>query len=480
MNTRSLRFQLLSWYIGLLVAAFALFGGFMHFAVTEFLQQHLEQSLTRRAHQIEHTVLAANDLTPQFLTKQIGFLYAPESSSRFIRITQNVTNVLYRSGPPQDASFDMNVPLAKEVVNEEFRKEEQGEKGALLIKNVVVEKREGPMLIEFGAPLATISIAVNRVILALVIGAPLVIAAAAMGAQKLIGRSLSPVVQMAKSAEDISLHNLSDRLPSPKTGDELETLALALNRMIARIQDALDQNRRFVADASHELRTPLAILRGELENVITHNHLAPDTRETLGSNLEEVERLGKIVEGLFALSRLDAGEAHSESTVFDLAKLAVTTTDQMCLLAEDKAITLVAAPHEPVLVRGDSSRLKQVIVNLVDNAIKYTSNGGRVEVKVFAADGAAVLEVKDNGIGIPKRDLPHVFERFYRVDKARSREFGGAGLGLSIVKSICDAHQGEVQVISDGRQGSCFIVRVPLAAAEPESSYDSLSSNGNA
>ena len=342
---------------------------------------------------------------------------------------------------------------------------EGAERKQLLVKTLPITSAAGPLLIEVGAPLAPIYGAVNKVILALLLGAPILIIVAVIGARKLIGRALSPVVRMAGSAEDISLHNLNERLPTIGGGDELETLALALNRMISRIHDAVEQNRRFVADASHELRTPLAILRGELENVVTRNHISKETRDTLGSNLEEVERLGKIVEGLFALSRLDAGEAQSESINFDLAKLAVTTTEQMALLAEDKAISLVANPGEPVFVRGDSSRLKQVIVNLVDNAIKYTLPGGQVKVSVRAEDSQAVLEVKDNGIGIPKRDLPHIFERFYRVDKARSREQGGAGLGLSIVKSICAAHGAEVQAASEEKQGTTFTVRLPLATA---------------
>jgi signal transduction histidine kinase len=200
----------------------------------------------------------------------------------------------------------------------------------------------------------------------------------------------------------------------------------------------------------------------------------------LGSNLEEVERLGKIVEGLFALSRLDAGEAQAESVDFDLARLAVTTTEQMALLAEDKSVSLVTAPGEPVFVRGDSSRLKQVIVNLVDNAIKYTLPGGQVKVTVRAEGSAAVLEVKDNGIGIPKGDLPHIFERFYRVDKARSREFGGAGLGLSIVKSILTAHQADIQVESEEKQGTTFRIRLPLAGANNPLQYDRVSSNQSA
>lgn len=464
MNTSSLRFQLLSWYIALLVAAFAVFGGFMYFAVDEFLQQNLQENLTRRARQIAHTTAAAGNLTANSLAEHIGTFYAPELSSRFVRVTQSDGKVLYQSGAPEDESFDPAVPAPKNRA-EEYRVE-GARRSQLLVKSLPVDSTAGPLLIEVGAPLAPIHAAVNKMILALALGAPILIIVAVIGAQKLISRALSPVVGMARGAEDISLHNLSERLPVIGSGDELETLALALNRMISRIHDAVEQNRRFVADASHELRTPLAILRGELENVVTRNQISKETRDTLGSNLEEVERLGKIVEGLFALSRLDAGEAQSESINFDLAKLAVTTTEQMALLAEDKAISLVANPSPPVFVRGDSSRLKQVIVNLVDNAIKYTLPGGRVDVSVRAEDPHAILEVKDNGIGIPKRDLPHIFERFYRVDKARSRELGGAGLGLSIVKSICDAHGAELQAVSEEKQGTTFTVRLPLVAAD--------------
>jgi signal transduction histidine kinase len=204
-------------------------------------------------------------------------------------------------------------------------------------------------------------------------------------------------------------------------------------------------------------------LRGEIESVVTRNHLTPETRETLGSNLEEVERLGKIVDGLFSLSRLDAGEAHAETVRFNLSELAATTADQMCLLAEDKDITLRCETNEPVFVEGDRARLKQVIVNLVDNAIKYTPAGGIVRVRTYSAEKDAILEISDNGIGIPKDSVPLIFERFYRVDKARSRDQGSAGLGLSIVKSICHAHSGRVDVETREGCGSVFRVHLPLA-----------------
>jgi signal transduction histidine kinase len=233
--------------------------------------------------------------------------------------------------------------------------------------------------------------------------------------------------------------------------------------MISRLEDAVHNSKRFLADASHELRTPLTVLRGELENVAQNGRLEEDTRETLGSMLEEVERLAKIVEGLFALSRLDAGEAQAEWVPFDLAELAATTADQMSLLAEDKGISVSCEAKQGITVEGDRARLKQVVVNLLDNAIKYTPNGGAIHLGVTRKNGHAVLDVTDNGIGIPAEALPHVFERFFRVDKARSRDEGGAGLGLSIVKSICTAHGAAVEVESTPGRGSHFRIKLPLA-----------------
>jgi signal transduction histidine kinase len=238
--------------------------------------------------------------------------------------------------------------------------------------------------------------------------------------------------------------------------------------MVDRLDHAFQYSRRFMADASHELRTPLTVLRGELESFVQELQLPPEWRERLGSALEEVERLANIVEGLFAISRLDAGEAQAELVRFDLAQLAASTADQMFLLAEDKGIALTCAASNGVWVNGDRARLKQVVVNLLDNAIKYTPQDGTVTVSVSAIDSKALLEVADNGVGIPPEALPRIFDRFFRVDQARSREQGGAGLGLSIVKSICTAHHGRVEASSRPGQGSRFRVELPLASAPPD------------
>jgi signal transduction histidine kinase len=205
------------------------------------------------------------------------------------------------------------------------------------------------------------------------------------------------------------------------------------------------------------------VLRGELESLAQDVQLRLQTRESLGSLLEEVDRLAEIVESLLALSKLDAGEATSERVRFDLGELASSTAEQMSLLAEDKNITVVCEAAPQVMVEGDRARMKQVVVNLLDNAIKYTPNGGRVLLKISREAREAILEVADNGVGIPAAALPHMFKRFFRVDDSRSREQGGAGLGLSIVKSICSAHGAAVEVRSTPGEGSRFRVRQPLA-----------------
>jgi len=205
------------------------------------------------------------------------------------------------------------------------------------------------------------------------------------------------------------------------------------------------------------------MLQAEIEEIGKKMNEQPDARERAASALEEVERLRNIVEGLFALTRLDAGEALNQSEAFDLGQLAASTTEQMSLLAEDKSIVMDCDSCDAVTVQGDRARIKQVIVNLVDNALKYTPEGGRIRVGVSPSGGKAVLEVIDNGIGIPTAALPHIFERFFRVDKARSRDVGGAGLGLSIVKSICTAHSGDVRAESAEGKGSRLVVELPLA-----------------
>jgi heavy metal sensor kinase len=457
MNTRSLRFRLIIWYAGLLTTVFLLFGVMMYQVLRHYLIQSLADSLDRRIEQIAISLLANAEKTGEgYVIDEIKARYAPENYDRFIRLSRQDGAVIYTSG--RAPAFD---PEGLSLVRhpDPTRIATLLDKSRLLIR----AKNYGSYLIESGAPMQPIQIVLAHLTFLLLMGLPVVVLVAVGGGYVLVGRALAPVMQITRSAEQITLHNLDEQLPKTRTGDEMEQLSFALNRMIVRLREAFDQNRRFLADASHELRTPLAALRGELESAVEQARLMPELRDRVGSALEEVDRLAKIVETLFAISRLDAGEAQNEWHRFDLGQLVAGTAEQMSLLAEDKGISVACQARDGVTVEGDRARIKQVVVNLLDNAIKYTPSGGSIRLEVQARDHKAVLDVVDTGMGIPSEALPHVFDRFFRVDKARSRDIGGAGLGLAIVKSICIAHDGRVEVESRENQGSRFRVELPLA-----------------
>lgn len=463
MNTRSLSFRLVAWYAGVLTAVFVLLGALTIFFLQRYLEANLLDAQARRARQIAGTLISSTSRADEgALPGEVEKLYSPEASERFIRITRADGHVVYVSGLPKAERYDpAQVPPAS--TGEHTRKVRLPE-NSLLIAAITAAGADGTRyVVEVGASGAGTDATLARVLLMLATGLPIAVCAAVAGGFVLVRRSLAPVARMAATAEAITQHNLGERLPVVDSGDELERLAVSLNLMISRLEAAIDGSKQFVADASHELRTPLTVMRGELESLAQDWQLPGEAREALGSVLEEVLRLAEIVEGLFALSRLDAGEAHAPWQRFDLGELAATTAGQMSLLAEDKHVSVACESNPGVIVEGDRARLKQVIVNLLDNAIKYTPSGGHVSLSVKREGGRAILEVADDGIGIPAEALPHVFKRFYRVDGSRTRLQGGAGLGLSIVESICTAHAARVEVSSVPGNGSTFRMLAPLA-----------------
>ncbi len=488
MNTRSLSFRLVVWYAGVLTAVFIVLGALTLVLLRHYLEASVLDTQARRARQIADSLLAAIATTGEgVIARQVQDLYSPEANDRFIRISRNDGGVVYVSGNPHDASFvPAQVPEHASAASLSGQatsvRKQYLPSGSLLIASVGypgalsgaahsagvatadLPSVRGPRyIVEVGVSTDRTESTLRQVLLLLVIGMPIAVCIAVAGGFILVKRALKPVDGIARKAEQITQLNLSERLPVMRTGDELESLSVSLNHMISRLEDAIQTSKRFVADASHELRTPLTVLRGEVESLAQDAQLRAHTRESLGSMLEEVDRLAEIVESLLALSKLDAGEGSSERVKFDLGELATTTAEQMSLLAEDKNIAVICEAAPQVMVDGDRARMKQVVVNLLDNAIKYTPNGGRVILKISRDAHEAVLEVADNGMGIPADALPHMFKRFFRVDDSRSRDQGGAGLGLSIVKSICNAHGAAVEVSSTPGEGSRFRVRQPLA-----------------
>jgi heavy metal sensor kinase len=372
--------------------------------------------------------------------------------------------VLYQSKPPRDQSFDPAAIAMSNQPNPTGVREEPLAGGAeLLIYSMpYLVADTGTFLIEVGVPYNQIEGTLHGLALIFAVILPVAVALAIGGGYVLMKRALRPVDEITRAAESITSRNLSERLPIPGTGDEIERLSATLNRMIERLERSFRQVAQFTADASHELRTPLTILRGELEVALRANELSPAAREVIESVLEETGRLSKTVENLMTLSRLDSGELKLERSRFDLAELCRETVEQMSLLAEDSAVQLECTGSEKIEVNADPLRVRQILINLIDNAIKYTPAGGRISISTARETDRAIIEVADTGQGIPAEALPHIFDRFYRVDQARSRELGGSGLGLAITKSICELHGGRIHVESQVGQGTRVCVEIPL------------------
>lgn len=251
----------------------------------------------------------------------------------------------------------------------------------------------------------------------------------------------------------------------PHPDDEFGLLAQTINAMIARLERSFSEVRRFTADAAHELRTPLTVLRSEVEVALRKQQSAPEHQPLLSSVLEELGRMSRLTDQLLTLSRRDAGVEHVASAPLDLHAMIAGVIDAMRPMADSKELQLRLDGEGPVLVMGDEGRLRQALINLVDNALKYTPEGGTVVVRVGQQDLAPTVSVEDTGIGIPPEHLPHVFDRFYRVDKARTRAQGGTGLGLSIAQSIVTAHGGTIEIVSALGRGTICTVTLPRCHA---------------
>ncbi|MGH8231375.1 MAG: sensor histidine kinase [Steroidobacteraceae bacterium] len=466
MNHRSLAFRLAVWYALLLSATFTLVAAGMYLGLEHYLRASLRDSLRRRSEQIEQILAqTAPDSPDAAIVDAIDTRVAPEFNNRFVRVTRAPALTVFRSGAPADHSFDpaSAPPAPTDWSERDALRSVVTATGPLLIRATPVASASGRYLVELGVSLAPVEAVQRRLLSLLGLMLPVLVVCAAGGGYLLVRRALRPVERMSQTAEQISVQDLDARLPVMPTGDALQRLSISLNHMLARLRDSVQTSRRFLADASHELRTPLTVIKGELQELVADDVGRGEVRERIGSVLEEVARLEHLVSGLLALSRLDAGDAQREWVDVNLGELAASTVEQMRLVAEDRGVQLQPSTLSSITVRGDGGRLKQVIVNLLDNAVKFTPRGGSVSLRTQQRDDYGILEVRDSGIGIPAAALPHVFDRFYRVDAARSREDGGAGLGLSIVRSICAAHGAEIEVDSVPGSGSCFRLKFPLA-----------------
>jgi heavy metal sensor kinase len=301
----------------------------------------------------------------------------------------------------------------------------------------------------------------------LAMGIPFAVGLAIAGGYFLAGRVLAPIGAMADKAREISAESLAQRLPVDNAEDEFGRLATVFNETLSRLQDAFERLRRFTADASHELRTPLTAMRSVGEVALRNTLDVSAYRDVIGSMLEEVDRLTRLVESLLTLTRADSRKIQLAPEPLDLGVLVGNVMDQLRVLADEKQQDLALQAPVPVHAMGDAALVRQGLTNVIHNAIKYTPTGGSIQVELSRASfGRAMIEVRDTGPGIPAMHRDRIFDRFYRVDAGRSREEGGVGLGLAIARWAIEANRGRIELVSEGGPGSSFRILLP-AAEEP-------------
>jgi two-component system, OmpR family, sensor kinase len=318
-------------------------------------------------------------------------------------------------------------------------------------------------IVQVGTSMESVGETLQRFLVLLVVAIPIALAVSLAGGWFLAGRALRPVDKITLAAQRIAAGDLSQRLSIPAAHDEIGRLAATFNNMIGRLDTSFRQIRQFTSDASHELRTPLTVMKGETDLVLRRPRPLEDYQSVLESNLEEIDRMTRIVDELLFLSRADMGEVRVESLPVAMESLVEDIHRQAKLLAQDRNIEVLLGTVMSVVVQGDDFRLHELLLNLVENAMKYSHPGGKVEISLLNDGREARLSVTDQGIGIAPADHKKIFQRFFRTDVARGHTKKGTGLGLAICAWIAELHKGRVEVKSDLGQGSTFTVVLPLA-----------------
>jgi len=458
----AIRTRLTLWYSAVLFSILVVVGALSYSVLRWSLMQDLDASLLTVAQIIHDTSAAAEAENEDDTEAMLRELLGRDFYDKFFQLLDPDGHRRLRRPVPRDHPL----PLSKEaranarrgVRTFETVMLRSGEPVRLLTVPVV---RQGRMasIVQVGMPLERSESALRRYRDTIVVLIPLAVALAAIGGALIARAALRPVDEMAATARRITAEHLNQRISLTGTGDELDRLAQTLNSMLARLDEAFAEMRRFAADAAHELRTPLTALKGGIEVALRAARSPEEYRGVLGSSLEEVDRLIRVAEDLLLLSRAVAGLETSRSRV-ELEPLVLEVLEVATRLAQGTGVHVQLGDIVPAVVLGDARALTRAARNLVENAIKYTPAGGKVELSLRTAEGHALLAVQDSGIGIAPADAERIFEPFVRLDAARARETGGSGLGLAIARSIVEAHGGTLAVESEPGAGSRFTIRL--------------------
>ncbi len=465
-RAKHVRIRLTLWYVLFLAACFVVFVAGATFVLVWHMRTQLKRQAVQDLETVEGLLYFSGDAQ---LHLNEEYHNHPESKlvqDRFLEVLTLDGKIIYRNDRLGNRTMG-GAPFPGEGVGGYSERSTRASDGTAVILASRQHLLNGhPILIRLAYSQQPIWDHLKDFLMIVLPALPLTLAIAAIAGYLMADRALDPIGQMARRAEQITTERLHDRLPV-ESDDELGHLARVFNQMLSRIERSFEQLRRFTADASHELRTPLASIRSVGE-VGLHKDSSPEEyRDIIGSMLEEINRLTTLIDSLLTLSRADAGQIPMKLEVFPVADIMEEAASLLDVLIEEKQLKFKSETDKNAIVRGDRLILRQAAVNILHNAVKFTPAGGSISARVSCEGSRIVLSVTDNGPGIPTEHVTKVFDRFYRVDPARSGENKGAGLGLSIAQWAARAHDGEIGLSAAPGGGCTFWIRLPLVSSTP-------------
>jgi len=471
-KVRSIRFILTLWYSVILLIAFVLFGSAVYIYLKHLQETSLQEDLLEEVDWIARIVdvertrvsdLAALEELSSDVERRITEHFVFNPRNYIVMLTTAGGNVLYESDNRQN----------RDLIGENILA------GATLVYTVrdsdgtvmrVAARRDAPFVIQVAYTENVMRAVLEHLLSIFAVLAPVVLFVAVSGGWLMAGIMLRPIRDISMRAKDITASNLSGRIVTRSTDDELGELISTINGMISRLEMSFRNIREFSLSIAHELKTPLTILKGESELALTKSLTSREAQRLAATYLEESSRLSRIVDDLLTLAKVEAGQMTLHEEPVRLHELVDGIYEDALILAADRRISVTLDRNDQGMVSGDPVRLRQLLRALISNAVRYTDPGGWVRIRNERSENAVSVSVEDSGLGIPAESLDKIFDRFYRVDEARSRAQGGSGLGLSIAKWIAEAHHGSISVQSTPGKGSCFTVHLTFHSPETISS----------
>jgi len=463
------------WYIFTFFVSVLIVFGFLYLRLKHELIKEVDRILHDEANELSE-ILAQGPNSTESLKDYENIVTARTYYPIYFRISNRDGSVLHGSRNFDEIGYSNHDKVISAVMmgRESWEEVESlRRRRTFRIINTPMSREGSPKyVVQVATDLGFVSKSLSNFKANMMAAFPILLILGSLGGWVLARRSLAPVGYIVSKARGITSNNLDERLVTRGTNDEMDDLIRTINEMIARLENSFTRMSEFTADASHELKTPLCALKGEAEVLLSKQRPVGEYQEGLAHFIERFDHLNRMINDLVVLSKFDSSQIELQKVPLRLDLLVGDIGNLFQVLAEQKKISLEMDSIQEAMVLGDKGRLQQLFTNLIDNAIKFTGEGGKIQVAVERDNEAVQVMIKDNGVGIPEEEQEKIFKRFYRVDKSRSKETGGIGLGLSIAEWIATAHHGRIEVHSELNQGSTFTVHLPILKASPPTPQD--------